>query len=184
MNSIKIKISILFLTTVAISSLFLPALFNYWDSYLVVIFMAFVIICGSLDKSLIFLGVIFCLLAELYWGLSFGALALPFLTTLALFLWIGHFLNIKINLRRNSWISDLAAIIFINVILSFFLTLFFSLFQNFIYASRDGWSAFIILNHNPGLLGELIIAPAVYWYFLRTAGYVGNNLTVFNDGRF
>src|SRR3989344_8895882 len=89
------RISLLFIIILVFSSLILAPLFEMRADFLFPVFLVSLIFIMEDYRKIVFTGLTFSLIAEMYLGHNLGTMALPFLLTLAVFMWFLRLVNLK-----------------------------------------------------------------------------------------
>lgn len=114
----SVKIFLVFISALTLDGLLLPALFDFKKSILSLLVPIVLILYMGCEKRYVVYGLFFSIISELFRGLDFGALALPFLLAVSLiylvqtFLDIKHVSNVEIGMGRLI-LFVLASILFI-----------------------------------------------------------------------
>lgn len=91
----KWLISVLFLAVIFFDGIIFPAFFGFGESFLTIIFLIMMILYYKADFHVLIIGVVFCGLAEFYWGLKLGVLILPLLISAGTFFLLNNFFNFR-----------------------------------------------------------------------------------------
>jgi|SRR3989344_5382191 len=88
----------LFIASVFVDGIFLPALFGLRESFLFFIFLIFLLSGREIETRSIVFGLIFSSIVEFYFGVGVGTLVLPFLVATFFLMVLKKFLNVRSTL--------------------------------------------------------------------------------------
>ncbi len=91
----KWLIVVLFLASMFLDGIILPAFFNFREGFLTIIFLMIMLLYYRADIKGLILGTALSWLAEFYWGLKMGTLMLPLLVSAGALLLLNKFFNIR-----------------------------------------------------------------------------------------
>lgn len=113
-----IKLFVIFILTLVLDGLILPALFGFKNSLFSIIFLFVTILFFGTEKQHIIYVLVFSIILELLKGLSLGNLASPLLIVIVLTAFAQRFFDIKytydtrFNFMKSAFISILSVVIF------------------------------------------------------------------------
>lgn len=91
----KLLIVGLFLLSMFLDGIILPALFGFREGFLTILFIIILLLSREINLSSVVLAVVFAGVAEFYWGLRLGTLVLPLLVSIGTFFILNTFFNIR-----------------------------------------------------------------------------------------
>ncbi len=87
-------ITIIFLASVFLDGIILPAFFGFREGFLSIIFLITMLVYYEADLKSFILGILFSGTLEFYWGLKPGALILPLFAAAGIFMLLNKFFNV------------------------------------------------------------------------------------------
>ncbi len=87
-------IAIIFLASVFLDGIILPAFFGFREGFLAIIFLISMLVYYEADLKSFILGILLSGTLEFYWGLKMGALILPLFTAAGIFMLFNKFFNV------------------------------------------------------------------------------------------
>ncbi|MBI2674289.1 MAG: hypothetical protein HYX22_00925 [Candidatus Yanofskybacteria bacterium] len=125
----SLKLIAIFITVLLFDGLVLPAFFGFRGSFLFVLVLIMPVLYLGLTKNLVFFGLFFSLILELFRGLNFGVLAMPFLFTVAVIYLTQRFLDIQYTYDTRFNLSRSGLIVLMSVAFIYVFSFFYRYFD-------------------------------------------------------
>ncbi len=161
------RLYFLCLLAIFLDSFILLPLLGARESFLVIVFLASLIVTVKDHRTLVLVGLLACLTQELLTGANFGVFMLSFLTALILYAWFDNFLSLRpSNYRQERVWRQLLSDFFSAIFLVYFLSFFVFAAQKIFYEHALGWNKFFSIFYSGRsfvfiTVGLILVLPAV-----------------------
>ncbi len=142
----------------------MPALFNFQNNFLIVVFFVSLVVFYGLSGWVVWLGLIFAIISELYFGYYFGSLSISWLAMA----WIWHIVNQFFSIRPYESSSFWAIII--HVCFGFLLMLVMAfgwLAISYLYENNASLSSIVSIIKTPSAIIYAGLALCFYLLLMR-----------------